>query len=274
VEVVVLAVLRRIVRDLANRRNIEAYAVAVLAFVFAVLSVISDVVPDDMRWAVLFAGIALLVYRLTLPGDAGAVDEVLLDRSSFDSMPFADRLAGAEEVWVYAPSAVNLLDLRTSEALRCKVLARKEGVVRIVVLDPDQPEGVRVAVKQLDQSVDYPVHRLESSLVRTIEQLRLMMAWPVPGSLRYRLLDYNPGFSLVAVDPGRRHGRVIVEFHAFHNETTTSRMHIELSRSDSPRWFAYWVDQFDLIWHAARTPEEGAADVAGQPAVQGERSAR
>jgi len=79
-----------------------------------------------------------------------------------------------------------------------------------------------------------------------------MQAWSTQGSLEYRLLDYSPGFSLVAIDPGKRHGTVIVEFHGFHNESTTSRMHIELTRMDSHHWYAYWIDQFDYIWKAAR----------------------
>jgi len=48
--------------------------------------------------------------------------------------------------------------------------------------------------------------------------------------LAYRLIDYNPGFSLVVTNPSLRMRPLIVEFHAFHNETTHSRMHLELTR--------------------------------------------
>ena len=39
----------------------------------------------------------------------------------------------------------------------------------------------------------------------------------------YRLLDFNPGFSLVAIDPTASGGQVIVEFHGFHSESTNQR---------------------------------------------------
>lgn len=246
--------LRRVGQDLKNRRNIEAYAVAGLAIVFAVLSVIGDVLPDDLRWAALLAGLALLVYRLTLPEQAGITDELLRDRTSFDDRPFTALLDNAREVWIFAPSAVNLLNHRTCDVLRAKVLNRTEGTVRIVVLNPDQKEALRLAAKQLDDSLDYPMQQLEPSLAATLQKLRAMNSWTVSGSLEYRLLDYNPGFSLVAIDPSERHGIVIVEFHGFHNESTTSRMHIELRRSDTQHWYTYWIDQFDHIWHDATPP--------------------
>jgi len=246
--------LRRAGRDLRNRRNIEAYVAAGIAIVFAVLSVFGDVVPDNLRWAALFAGIALLVYRLTLPDRPGGGAELLQDRTGFDDRPFTTLLNHAREVRIFAPSAVNLLNPRTCDALRTKILNRADGAVRVVVLDPDQREALRLAGKQLDDSVDFPIQRLEPSLSTTLEQLRTMRTWAVPGDLEYRLFGYNPGFSLVAIDPGERHGVIIVEFHGFHNESTNARMHIELRRSDSEHWYTYWANQFDRIWQAATAP--------------------
>lgn len=248
--------LRRVGQDLRHRRNVEAYAVAGLAFVFAVLSIVGDVLPDGLKWGALFAGVGLLVYRLTLPGESGTADDLLLDRTWFDHKPFTGLLDGAQEIWVFAPSAVNLLNPAACQALRSKVLTKPGGVVRVVVLDPEQPEAVRLAAKQLDDVIDFPMQQLAPSLATTLERLRVMRSWSVPGNLEYRLLGYSPGFSLVAIDPGQRHGKIIVELHGFHNESNMSRMHIELSRSDSQRWYAYWLDQFDHIWLAARTPTD------------------
>ena len=258
--------LRRVGRDLKNRHNVEAYAVASIAVVFAILSVIGDLLPDDLRWAALFAGLALLVYRLTLPEGGAPADELLRDRTSFDDRPFTALLDGAREVWIFAPSAVNLLDPRTCDALRTKILAKAYGVVRIVVLDPNQHEAVRLTAKHLDNPV-YPTQRLEQSLATTLHRLQLMQSWAVPGTLEYKLLDYNPGFSLVAVDPNERRGTVIVEIHGIRNESTTARMHIELHRSGSQHWHAYWIDQFQHIWQAAQSPE---AEEQARPVRPGE----
>ncbi len=251
--------IRRIGHDIWHLRNIDAYAVAAVAFVFAALSVAGDTLPGNPRWAVLLVGVGLLVFRITLPdrlpGDAG---DVLKDRSAFDDKPFPARLRSATELWVFAPSGINLLAPQHADTIRTTLLGNPDGVVRVVVLDPDEEAAVQLATRQLDDSLDYPVQQFPSSLAATTDRLRRMAAWQVRGSFSYRLLDHNPGFSLVAVDPGTRQGVVIVEFHGFHNQVTNTRMHIELRRADSEQWYAYWLEQFERIWQAAR-PAEGLA---------------
>ncbi len=259
---------RRIGLDLKNRRNVDAYVVAAMALVLAVLSVAGDVVSEQLRWAGLLAGVGLLVYRVTLPDSAtGAVDDVLNDRSDFEDRPLRSRLQGARELWVFAPSAVNLLSVQTCDVLRNTALRHPQGVLRVVVLDPADQTAVRLAVRQLDDSVDYPLQQFPASLSTTLGHLRLMSTWQVHGSFEYRLLDFNPGFSLVAIDPSAKHGTIIVEFHAFHNEATSSRMHLEITRQGSERWYSYWSDQFDHIWRAAVPPAPaGDETTAGRAA--------
>ncbi len=211
---------RRIGRDLKQRRFVDAYTVAFVAFILAGLSLVTDIVPDQVRC----------------------------------------RLRNAREVWVFAPSGVNLLSAHNCEILRIGPLSRAGGVVKVVVLDPAQAVAVQLATRQLDDSLDYPVQDFTESLQTIMGLLRAMAAWQVNGSFEYRLLDYNPGFSLVAIDPSSRSGRIIVEFHGFHNEATSSRMHIEISRGQSDHWYSYWIDQFDRIWEATSLPTDRAVE--------------
>lgn len=251
---------RRIGRDLWRLQNIDAYAVALLAFVFAILSVVGDVLPVNVRWTVLFAGMGVLVFRLTFPDRSGGyADDLLKDRSAYDNMPFTVRLREASEVWIFAPSAINLLAPQNVDTIRNTVLANPDGQARVVVLDPDAETAVAFATRQLDDPLDFPSSQLfRSSLAATVRQLQRMAGWQARGSFEYRLADYNPGFSLVAIDPTDRHGVVIVEFHGFHNQATTSRMHVELTRAISDQWYSYWLGQFDRIWQAAHEPAAGA----------------
>ena len=250
---------RRIGHDLKNRRYVDAYSIAFVTFVLAVLSLVPDLAPEQLRWAALLAGVGLLVLRITIPdAAAGTIDELLKDRFAFDSEPLSGRLENAAELWLFAPTAVNFLSAHNCELLRTGILSKPDGIVRVVVLDPANEAAVQLATRQLDDSLDYPVQDFRDSLQAITGQLRTMASWQVRGSFGYRLLDYNPGFSLVAIDPTDRHGQIIVEFHGFHNEATSSRMHIEISRKASDHWYAYWMDQFNRIWDTAssRTNEE------------------
>jgi hypothetical protein len=189
----------------------------------------------------------------------GSADDLLNDRFAFDKTPFADRIEGASEVWIFAPTGINLLSAHNCELIRNKVLARADGVLRVVILNSSNEQAVQLAVRQLDDSLDYPVQDFRDSLATTERQLRAMYGWKIGGSFDYKLLDYNPGFSIVAVDPTSRNGRIIVEFHGFHNKATSSRMHIELTRHQSEPWYGYWTEQFQRIWDAAATQTRAGA---------------
>jgi hypothetical protein len=246
---------KRIGRDLRQLHNIDAYAGAVIVFTFAALSVSGDILPDNARWTVLLAGIGILVFRVTLPEHyEGSPDDVLKDRTAFENKPFSARLRDASEVWVFAPSAINLLAPQNCDTIRTKILAKPDGVVRVVVLNPAAEVAVQLATLQLDDSLDQPSQLFRSSLGATMGQLQRMAGWQERGSFQYKVAAYNPGFSLVAIDPGTRHGVVIVEFHGFHNQVTNTRMHIELTRALSEQWYTYWIGQFERIWQAAKDP--------------------
>lgn len=249
--------LRRIGHDLRSRRNVDAYVVAAAALTFALLTLIGDLAPDNLKWSALLAGVGLLVYRITLPQvEPSTVDAVLRDRTAFETTPLSARLVDAQVVWIFAPSGVNMLSAQHCEVYRRTILARKRGQLRVVVLNPAAKEAIALAVRQLDASVDYPVQQFKPSLATVLQQLLSMSKWRAKGQLEHRLLDYNPGFSLVVIDPHSPGGCAIVEFHGFHNESTAGRMHIELTPDSSPRWFAYWSGQFEHIWSAAQSPRE------------------
>jgi len=212
---------------------------------------------DQLRWSVVLAALGLLVLRISVPetGPEASLDGLLLDRFAFDAVPLADRLRDAREVWIFAPSAANLLTSHNCELLRTGPLSRDGGIVRVVVLDPSRGAVIELATRQLDDALTQPSHEFPAALAATVGKLQTMARWPVAGSFEYRLLAYNPGFSLVAIDPGARGGRLIVEFHAFHNEATSSRMHVEITRKQSDRWYTYWAEQFEYLWAEASAPD-------------------
>lgn len=247
--------LRRIRADLLARRNLDAYVVAAAAVALAVLSLVDDVVDDRLREATTLAALGLLVYRITVP-ELAEPGDLLRDRAAFDGATFGTRVRDAHELWILAPSASTLLTPATADDLRRSVLARPDGVVRVVLLDPASGPAVQLASRQLDDSTDYPVQELTQALHESVKRLGAMSRWPVNGHLEHRFMPYNAGLSLVAIDPHTRHGVLIVEFHGVHNESTAGRMHVMLRRARDERWFSYWVHQFEHVWEHARVPHD------------------
>lgn len=254
---------RSVWNDVKNRRNIEAYVATAVAVVFATLGIIGDVVPDDMKWSALFAGLGLLIFRIAVPvRPSASIESLLSDRATFSTTPFSSLVDGARQVWIFAPSAVNVLNAANCDLLRRSVLNRGDGDLRVVVLDPSSSNSsnIALAVRQLDDSLDYPVQDFRMALATTVDQLHRMAYWEVVGHFDYGYCGYNPGFSMVAIDPSMKNGKLIVEFHGFKNEATESRMHIALTRHDSEKWFHYWIQQYEAIWNDARS--EDSSDVS------------
>jgi hypothetical protein len=245
--------LRRIGRDLLRRRHLDAYVVAAVALALALLTLLGGG-SDDLRWSVALAALGILVYRVTLPERTGDVDAVLQSRAAFAERTLASRFDGARTLWVYGPSAVYVLGGTVGGSLRRTILARPDGDVWIAVLDPTATDLVALTARHLDDGLDYGMKRLPEALTETVTLLERIAGWDTVGAFEYRYAPVNPGFSLVAIDPEDRHGVLIVEFHGFHNESTESRMHIELTRALSEHWYAYWLDQFTSLWQTSRPP--------------------
>jgi hypothetical protein len=233
--------LQHIGKDILAGRNIDAYVVSFIAIALALLGVLDDVIPLNVKLSAILAALALLVLYTTRPETRRAdLDGVLQDRRGFGR--FQDVIKGTQTLWIYGPSAVNLL--RERPLIKQDILDRG-GEVRVLVQDPAATEGMNHLHYTLDHTDD-----LEKSLQMSLDNLGRMKDWG--GRFEHRLLAYSPGFSLVVLDPGRREGKVIVEFFGFQADFITDRMHIEITRQESQHWFEYWVKQYEKMWEAGK----------------------
>ncbi|WP_106131422.1 hypothetical protein [Pseudosporangium ferrugineum] len=240
---------KQILTDIRHRRHIDLYASTLVVLVFSALLIVGADLPDSVRWSVLFAGLGFLLLRAAF---ANHRDDRFLDRSDYDRNPITDDLRNAKDVWIFAPVGSNFLTEERCDVLRRGPLAREGGSVRIVVLkqfDPGDPIS-----EQLDALLDFPVQTAAESLRDTRARLEAMAKWQVKGTFAYGEIDFNPGFSLVAVNPHVAGGYANVEFHAFRNDAIRSRMHIHLTRDDGA-WYVYWLEQFQAIWRSTMTDE-------------------
>jgi hypothetical protein len=235
----------RIWTDIASGRHIEVYVVSAVAVAVGVLSVIGDIVPINIQLAAILAALAVLVFKSSVPASAVVdLDAVLHDRQSYG--PFRDFIRNGSVLWIYGPSAVNVLS--DTADLEREVLA-KGGEVRVLLQDPAETASLAILHRQLD-TMNY---LLEDDINRSISILERLKAQGRP--VDYRFLPYSPGFSLVIVDPDGRDGRAIVEFYGFSNELITDRMHLEIRREQSHHWLEYWAKQYEEMWNAAREPD-------------------
>jgi hypothetical protein len=231
---------RRTADDIIHGRHREAYALFLVGVALVALG-FADVLSVKALLSAVLLALSFLVFHTSAeaPDPKPSLDQVLSDRDSFGS--FNRMLPGVRDLRVYGPTALavmmNAADIR-------RFVLTPGGSVRVIVQD-DDPEAVRLTAIQLD---DY--HDLARTLHGSIATLEKMQAEP---GFSYRKLPVNPGFSLVVVNANDRKGYVIFESHGFKDQYYTDRMHIVISRADSPHWFSYWVMRFEAMWSTAKT---------------------
>ena len=256
-----LKTLRRIGKDLRQFKNVEAYVVLGLGMVWVVISTIGieTLFPDEsQRFSIalylILAALGVLIFRITYNGQetSSRLDDYLNDRSTFE--PFHTALKGKRQLWIYGASATNIINDH-SRAIHDEILNRKDGEIRIIIQNPDAPDGMSVLKRQIDENVSYQIQELEAEIKRSLRTFALIEGWKdVAGNFEYRLLDISPGFSMVAFDPDQRDGKIIVEFYGYANRDTNDRMHITLTRQESEHWYNYWKGQFESMWEHAQQP--------------------
>lgn len=234
---------KRIFSDIVSGKNIESYVVSFVAVVLALIGVIDDIVPDSVKFAAILAALALLLFKSTAPEDKTVdLDSVLRDRQSFT--PFHEFIEGAKVLWIYGPSAVNVL--RHADEIKRTVLDRG-GSVRVLLQDPEATDGLNILINQLDK-----IHDLRDDIKTSLRTLEAISQWRTAGTVEYGVLPYSPGFSLIIVDPDGRDGRLVIEFYGYENDMISQRMHIPIRREQSQYWFEYWDQQYRLMWNSAR----------------------
>lgn len=239
--------LSRILADIGEGRHIESYAIVLVAFALAVIGLIDDVIPQSVKFAVMLAALALLVFQTTKPDERPVdLDSVLRDRQRFS--PFRDFIQGGRVLWLYGASAGNIL--RHDADIKREILGNG-GQIRVLMQHPDAP-GMDSLPRQYDD-----VHPLRDDIHTSLRTLKNMSERLATGTLDYGLLDHNPGYSLAIIDPQGPNGRLVVEFHGYDNAFITDRMHIVITRQQSQHWFDYWVGQFDAMWAARQMPDNG-----------------
>lgn len=239
--------LKRVGSDITGGRNLEGYAVSLIAFIVAGIGILSDAMSLEVKLSVILAALGLLVLKTTEPEKTTAdLDAVLQDRQSYGA--FREFIDGAKELWIYGPSAINVL--RSAAEIKQEVLDRG-GAVRVLLQDPDSQEGMGILYKQLDK-----VYDLGNDIKSSLSTLEKMAGWKMSGKVEYGLLPYSPGFSLIVVDANGKNGRLVIEFYGYQNELISDRMHIVVTRQQSQFWFEYWSKQFEVMWDARRPVSE------------------
>lgn len=236
---------KRVFSDIGVGRYLEAYALFLIGIILVILGLIGVISTKVLLGAILIA-LSFLVFHTTveISNRRPSLDQVLRSRDEFGS--FSKLLPGVRDLRIYGPTAVNVL---VNSADIRKYILDTGGVVKVIVL-AEREEALGTTGIQLDDNLD-----LSQTLHASLGILNKLQE---NSQFSYKLLPFNPGFSLVIVNANAADGYLIFESHGFMDDNIADRMHIVIKRHESPHWFTYWLGRFDAMWDAA-TPADAPA---------------
>jgi hypothetical protein len=240
---------RQVAKNIREGHHREAYALFCVGVALTVLS-LASLVSTQITLSAILASLTFLVFETAAEPSGGKrpLEHLLRNRDAFGA--FGKLLPGVRDLRVYGPTAVGVL---TNAADIRRLVLRTGGRVRVLTLSEDE-QVLGPAAVQLDDNLD---------LLQTLRSSRATAAklGTEPG-FSYRQLPVNPGFSLIIVNADDRDGYAIFECHGFKDETIGDRMHIMISKTDSPHWFTYWVTRFEAMWETAHPPTMASTEAS------------
>jgi hypothetical protein len=245
----VSGIARRLLAEIRNGRHREAYALFMVGVVLVLLGIVGLAAVSVLLSAILLALSFLVFHTAAEASDRPApLEQVLRSRQDFGA--FSKLLPGVRDLRIYGPTAVNVL---VNSADIKRFVLETGGTVKVIVQD-EAPAALALSAIQLDDNQD-----LGRTLHSSLAILAKLSAAP---GFSFRKLAVNPGFSLMIVNAASPSGYVIFECQGFMDENIADRMHIVISRKESPHWFAYWVERFEAMWENAMPQAEPASSDA------------
>jgi hypothetical protein len=155
--------------------------------------------------------------------------------------PLEEEGKGASEVALAGISLISLVPYTHFFEERL----RHGCTLRFLLLDPKSE-----ALPIWDMMSRSPFARMD--IERTLSNITEIMAIPetAQGKCEVRLSQVFLPFSLVAIDPDKEKGCMIVEYHTY-KSTLGDRPHVRLTRSTDTYWFEFYQAQFEQLWRAS-----------------------
>lgn len=184
------------------------------------------------------------------------VGEILKDRNAY--VPLTETIASAQYIYFVGPSLINIFSQWAGYFYFTK-LNEHGATIHAIVLDPNCS-----AIESTAQCMNEPVENLRKEIESSILRVKSMLQDEYgvkKGSIELRLMQANPNYGMVLIDPDKPNGRMFVEFTGYHSRLHT-RPHIELTRQNDKEWFEYFLSQYHALWQHSQVHLTSQKDVS------------
>lgn len=248
--------IKRIVDDFKNKRNIDLYIAVFLALVVAILNTFDLAGPKSITSATLallsLISLSLLINRQHYHKIEGVLSTIeignyfadLFLKRKYDRSVVQDKLYNAKDRALF----LGISFLRTLLFLQDSIESKLQAGIkfRFIIQKPGS-QSVRMAAfrshhsseKEINDQIDMVLSRFAKLSTRYSSEL-----------LDVRVIDYVPPYSIIVFDPYESAGHMFVRLTSFRS-ANERRPFFELSNRYSTASFEFFRNEFETIWEQA-----------------------
>jgi hypothetical protein len=233
------------------------FTIAFAIYVIALAQTIALPTETLLQWILAILGllaISELVERLRTIRRIERVSaealELLLKR---ENKPSADKYF----MW-YLPPLDSYLD-KANDISLSGLVVQHATTENLRVLAKRLKDGARIRILATDPSGESVKHRsgfslenLKANAQVTLQNIIWLSQRPErKGSIEFRYIDELPHFNITIIDPEQERGVIFVEFY-LQRWVTKGRPRIELTAERDGEWFAFFKNQFEILWQESK----------------------
>lgn len=251
--------------DLKQRKNLELYLILLVAVVVLFADILG-VETVSALFEIVLASLSILIYGLIesrhtnerveqqLANITQSVQE--LRRNEVRAADFFLINKSLSQETFSSASTICLLGYSLSRTIREHHHALRQRLkagahIRIIILDlTDECLLKKAALESISTTAELWHHHLE---VTRSAVNSLAIDSGDRGKVEIGYLPYAPSFGMVLVDSSEPNGFNYVDI--YHHKSTAPNAAFKLSASTDPVWFAFFKQQFEILWKSCRVEE-------------------
>jgi hypothetical protein len=158
--------------------------------------------------------------------------------------PFEEFVGDADELLLVGLTKIGIIVQRMNYFSE---LVRRGCTVRVILLDPDEPNLLGTVANNLEIDED----RLATDLRQTVSTLQSIRSRLSPAANRRLQIRYSPaspGLGMVIARGGKHSARIQLYFYTYQTDPG-DRPGVEIEQSSEPLWFDYFRSKYEGMWH-------------------------
>jgi len=171
-----------------------------------------------------------------------SLDEIIITRK--DLQPLEERLKYTKNVQI---SGASLFRLTTEYMNLFEDKANEGCVFKFLLLDPNC-EATKLVATNIVYEINDIVMNI-SNINNTINSLKQLQK-KYPENIEIKTVDFLPAYSLIITDSHKESGVVRLELYT-QLIPTRNRPQLVFYKSREPKWYDFFVNQFDIMWNNA-----------------------